>query len=168
MPLGPDMRPDTPLYADSVEMVLAFLDFQRATLLWKMEGLTDGQLRQAMVPSGTSLLAMLKHCAYVERWWFQYVFAGEEDTDVPWMNDDADADWRLEPGEDFESLKKIYLDQIGISRRICTGVTWDRLAKYEPQARSFGWVATHMLEEVARHVGQADILREMLDESVGE
>ena len=63
-----DTRPEPPDVAGEAETLSGFLDFQRATLLWKLEGLDDEQLRRPMVPSGTSLLGMVKHLAYVERW----------------------------------------------------------------------------------------------------
>ncbi|HET9556217.1 MAG TPA: DUF664 domain-containing protein, partial [Actinomycetota bacterium] len=65
-----DTRPEPPDVAGEAETLSGFLDFQRATLLWKLEGLDDEQLRRPMVPSGTSLLGMVKHLAYVERGWF--------------------------------------------------------------------------------------------------
>jgi hypothetical protein len=66
--MSEDIRPDPPMAAPPVEMLSAFLDFHRATLLWKIEGLTDEELRRPMVPSGTCLLGIVKHSAYVERW----------------------------------------------------------------------------------------------------
>ena len=65
-----DDRPEPPYLGDEAETLAGFLDFHRATLLWKLEGLDDEQLRRPMVPSGTSLLGLVKHLAYVERWWF--------------------------------------------------------------------------------------------------
>ena len=94
-------RPETPKAAPPIEMIGAFLDFQRATLLWKVSGLTDEQLRRPMVPSGTCLLALVKHSAAVETSWFQTKFAG---LDVPntWTRTIPDGDWRLEPDDTAE------------------------------------------------------------------
>jgi uncharacterized damage-inducible protein DinB len=91
-----DTRPIPPLEAGEKDLLVAWLDFHRSTLLMKDDGVTDEDLRRAMVPSGTSLLGLVKHLAYVERWWFRQVFAGEE-VDFPWTDDDPDADWRIEP-----------------------------------------------------------------------
>ena len=74
-----------------------FLDFQRATLLWKLEGLDDEQLRRPMVPSGTSLLGMVKHLAYVERGGSSR--SGPARRSPPLDREDPDADWRIEPDE---------------------------------------------------------------------
>ena len=73
-----DPRPDPPLAAPPLAMLEAFLDFHRETLLWKIAGLSDEELRRPMVPSGVCLLGIVKHSAYVERWWFRSVFAGED------------------------------------------------------------------------------------------
>src|SRR5919106_4933405 len=91
-----ETRPRPPLEASEKDMLVAWLDFHRSTLLMKVHGLSDEDLRRAMVPSGTSLLSLVKHLAYVERWWFRQVFAGEA-VDFPWTDDDPDADWRNEP-----------------------------------------------------------------------
>lgn len=53
------------------EVLLGFLDHSRQTVLDICEGLTEEQLRRPMVPSGTSLLGMVKHLAYAEGGWFQ-------------------------------------------------------------------------------------------------
>lgn len=165
-----DRRPEPPLAASPVEMLSAFLDFQRATLLWKMSGLDDEQVRRPIVRSGTSLLAMLKHSAHVERWWFQVVFAGR---DVPmiWTREDPDADWRLEDGETQESIVSLYQQETAISRELVAGRDWNEVAKIQGHRASnhtLGWILSHMVEEVARHVGQADIIREQIDGATGE
>ena len=165
--MSDDTRPDPPLAAAPVEMLSAFLDFHRATLLWKIEGLTDEQLRRPMVPSGTSLLALVKHSAYVERFWFRRVFAGE-DVEIPWSKDDPDADWRLEPADTSGAIIVLYGDEIARSRAIVAGAAWDDLAKASPQGHTLGWILTHMVEEVARHNGHADILRKQIDGKTGE
>ena len=102
-----DHRPEPPLAAPPKETVGGFLDFLRATILWKVEGLSDEDLRRSLVPSGWSLLGMVKHLAFVERWWFRIVFAGE-DLPVPWTEDDPDADWRVEPGETTAEILALY------------------------------------------------------------
>ena len=66
--MDPDTRPEPPFAAPARDMVEAFLDFQRATLLWKIEGVSDEDLRRPMTPSGVCLLGIVKHLAFVERW----------------------------------------------------------------------------------------------------
>lgn len=86
-----DDRPVPPFAAPPVEMVAGLLDFLRATILWKVEGLEDDALLRSAVPSGITLLGMVQHLAMVERFWFRIVFAGE-DVSIPWTEADPDAD----------------------------------------------------------------------------
>ena len=165
-----DARPEPPHVAGEAETVSGFLDFQRATLLWKLEGLDDEQLRRAMVPSGTSLLGIVKHLAYVERGWFQRVWAGQEIT-VPWTEEDPDADWRIEPDETTQDVLALYEGECARSREIVAAASSLDEAVVHPRWKeelSRRWILAHMIEETARHVGHADILREQLDGAVGE
>ncbi len=165
--MSEDTRPNPPHAAAPVEMLAAFLDFLRATLLWKTEGLTDEELRRPLVPSGTCLLGLVKHSAYVERWWFQMVFAGL-DVPVPWSDSDPDADWRIEPTDTTADIVTLYRAETARSREIVAGASWDDRAKRPGKDHTLGWILSHMVEEVARHVGHADILRELIDGKTGE
>jgi uncharacterized damage-inducible protein DinB len=165
-----DNRPEPPHVGSEADTLRGFLDFHRATLLWKLEGLDDEQLRRAMVPSGTSLLGLVKHLAYVERSWFQRVWAGQE-VSFPWTQDDPDADWRIEPDETTEDIVALYNGECDRSRQIVAAASALDEAVVHPrwkEAVSRRWILTHMIEETARHVGHADILREQLDGVVGE
>jgi uncharacterized damage-inducible protein DinB len=165
-----DNRPEPPLLGDETETLAGFLDYHRATLLWKLEGLDDEQLRRAMVPSGTSLLGLVKHLAYVERWWFQGVWAGQE-VSFPWTKEDPDADWRIEPDETTEDVLALYDGECDRSREIVAVASSLDEAVVHPRWKeevSRRWILVHMIEETARHVGHADILREQLDGAVGE
>jgi uncharacterized damage-inducible protein DinB len=160
-------RVDPPLEASEFEMLRSFLDYHRATLLRKVDGVSDEDLRKPMVPSGTSLLGMVKHLAYVEQWWFRTVFRDEE-VRYPWTEEDPDADWRIEPDESTEQIIELYRYSCALSREITAAALPDdkaRNAKFEGTMR---WILLHMIEETARHNGHADILRELIDGAVGE
>ena len=160
-------RPEPPLAGPPKELVEGFLDFLRATLLWKLDGLSDEDLRRSLVPSGWSLLGMVKHIAYVERSWFRKVFLGETVT-FPWTEADPDADWRIEPGETTAQVLDLYRDECARARAIVAAASWDDLAVRADEPRSLGWILTHMVEETARHCGHADLVREQLDGATGE
>ena len=165
-----DNRPDPPLLAGEAETLAGFLDYHRATLLWKLEGLDDEQLRRPMVPSGTSLLGLVKHLAYVERSWFQRVWAGQE-VSVPWTKEDPDADWRIEPDETTADVLALYRGECDRSREIVAAASSLDEAVTHPrwgEQLSRRWILVHMIEETARHVGHADILREQIDGATGE
>src|SRR6476620_3936415 len=87
------------LVAGERETLLAFLDYLREAVLIKASGLDDEALRRALVPSGTSLLGLVKHLTMVEVAWFQWSFAGF-DVPVP--------DQRLEPDDTTESVFAAY------------------------------------------------------------
>jgi len=152
---------------------MGFLDWQRATLLMKVDGVSDEDLRRPMVPSGTTLLGMVKHLAYVERSWFQSVFAARV-VDFPWTDDDPDADFRIEPDESTAGIVDLYETECQKSREIVADASLDDIARGEagvndPRRRfSLRWILVHMIEETARHNGHADILREMIDGTTGE
>jgi uncharacterized damage-inducible protein DinB len=163
-----DTRPEPPYAGTEAETLTAYLDFHRATLLMKVDGLDDERLRRPMVPSGTSLLGIVKHLAYVERWWFTQVFAGQQAT-YPWTEDDPDADWRIEPEETTEQILRLYRDECDRSRGIvAASSSLDDIVQHPRRELSKRWILVHMIEETARHNGHADILREQLDGRTGE
>jgi uncharacterized damage-inducible protein DinB len=162
-----DDRPGPPDAGEEKETLEGFLDFHRATLLKKVDGLDDEQLRRSMTPSGLSLLGLVKHLAYVERWWFQAVFAGR-DVDFPWTDQDPDADFRVEPDESTETVLVLYRDETAKSREICATGDLNSLAKAHRTQHSLRWIMNHMIEETARHNGHADLMREALDGVTGE
>ena len=144
------------------------MDYHRATLLMKIDGVSDTDLRRPMVPSGTTLLGMVKHLAYVERWWFRRVFL-DQDVSFPWTDDDPDADFRIEENETTEDIVRLYQGECEEIRAVVRDASLDDMARFEPRSDfSLRWILTHMIEETARHNGHADILREQIDGSTGE
>ncbi len=160
-------RKDPPLTGPEHAMLEAFLDYHRATLLQKVAGVSDADLRRRLVPSLTTLLGLVKHLAYVERSWFQIAFAGE-DLPVPWTEQDPDPDFRIEPDETTESILAFYREQVARSRAIAATATLDEQAKGPGRECTLRWIMLHMIEETARHNGHADILRELIDGATGE
>ncbi len=160
-------QPRTVYTAKGHETLSAFLDYLRETVLWKVDGVSDEEARRPMVASGTSLGGILKHLAFVERFWFRSVFAGE-DVEFPWSEDDPDADFRVEEWETVAGLSEFYRAEIERSRAIAAGVALKVQAANADFAISLRWVLVHMIEETARHAGHADILREMVDGETGD
>jgi uncharacterized damage-inducible protein DinB len=153
------------------ESLKVSLDRHRDAVLWKLEGLSDGDLRRQLVPSGTSLLGLVKHLAYVERSWFQGVWASQR-VSFPWTREDPDADWRIEPGETTQDILDLYNGECDRSREIVAAASsLDEVVEH-PRHQGWKmnrrWILTHMIEETGRHVGHADILREQLDGATGE
>ena len=159
-----------PSIADEREMLRSFLDYHRATLAWKCDGLSDEDLRrQSMPPSTLSLLGLVRHLAEVERTWFRRVI-NAEDIPLVWSDTgdfqvaydatgsgraEAFAAWQAE----VEHSRRIErdaesLDVIGHQR------SWD-------EDVSLRLVMLHMIHEYARHNGHADLIREGIDGTVG-
>ena len=150
------------------ESLWVALDRHRDAVLWKLEGLDDASQRRVMVPSGTSLLGLVKHLAAVEYGWFCETF-GREAERMPFDEEDPDADLRVEPEERTEDILAFYdrartaadkaIGEIGLEE---TGTAWFG------EAVSMRWVLIHMVEETARHAGHVDILRELTDGKTGD
>ena len=155
------MRQAVPRTGDEKSTLVALLDVQRAVIRTKVDGLDDQTVRRQLVSSGTSLLAIVKHLGYVERWWFRIVFTGD-DADYPASDDDPDADWRLDDRDTVGGVLAFYEDECERSRAVVAGAALDDLAARHERV-SLRWILAHMLQETARHAGQADILRELID-----
>ncbi|MBG6104174.1 putative damage-inducible protein DinB [Micromonospora vinacea] len=159
-----------PVTGDERETLRAFLDFHRATLALKCEGLSDEELRQqSMPPSTLSLLGLVRHLAEVERAWFRRVIDGA-DIGLVWSETgdfqqayDASSATRAEAFAAWER-------EVEHARRIeraaaSLDVTGRNVRSGE--AVSLRLVMLHLIHEYARHNGHADFLREGIDGVVG-
>ncbi|MFF4378020.1 DinB family protein [Kitasatospora sp. NPDC001547] len=151
-------------------MLRGFLDFHRATLALKCEGLTDEQLRlRSSPPSALSLLGLVRHMAEVERTWFRRVINGE-DLPLVWSGD-GDYQAAYDPaGATRDEAFTAWQTEVEHSRRI--ELAADSLDVTGHQARwdaevSLRLVMLHLIHEYARHNGHADFLREAIDGVVG-
>jgi uncharacterized damage-inducible protein DinB len=168
----PDLtRAEPPLVCDERTMLVGWLDYHRATLAWKCDGLAPDQLAMRSIPPSTlSLLGLVRHMAEVERGWFRIDMAGQ---DVPALysspaNRDGDFDDidQADAVEAFASwagecdFARDFVDQAPDFDVLSTG----------PRTELFSlrWVMTHMIEEYARHNGHADLLRQCIDGVTGD
>jgi uncharacterized protein DUF664 len=147
---------------DALGTLTALLDYQRASLVRKVDGLTTAQAAWSPVPSGTSLLWLIGHMADAEQTWIVRRFAGLP-VDLPGgattgVTDDLDrsvaayrATWKV--------VDTIVAD-VSDPGELCRG------DDTEPPCNLL-WVMAHLLEETARHAGHADILRELVDGQTG-
>ena len=164
--------PDT--LTDPRELLLAYLDYYRAALLRKLDGMAEEDLRTSRLPSGWTPLALLKHLAFVERRWFRWGFAAE-DVDPVWGEEDPETKkWHVGPEETAEQIRALFLDECARSRAIVATADLRRTARTgggfnPPDHRpALIWILFHMLQEYARHVGQLDVVRELTDGVTGE
>jgi uncharacterized damage-inducible protein DinB len=165
----PNALSDLPSNADERTTLVAFLEWQRATLARKCDGLTAEQLRRrAARPSTLSLLGLVRHLADVERGWFRrtlaqedvpVIYSSESDPDGEFDNvdsanaDEAFATWRAECDRAREIVASHGLDDTGRQRK--------------GHVVSLRWILVHMVEEYSRHNGHADLLRQRIDGAVG-
>ena len=139
-----------------------FLDYLRECMVAKAEGLDNESLRRSTVPSGTSLLGLVKHLTMAETYWFQHVFVGN-DVRVPASD--------LEEGDTTASVVAGYQSACRVANEIVAAC--DDLDRpgvrtgTRPVHLSLRWILVHMIEETARHAGHADIIREQIDGQVG-
>lgn len=156
--------------SDERRALSASLDYHRATILMKLDGLDEEQVRRPMVPTGLTLLGIVKHLEAVEHGWFQVRFAGSSETYLYSTPDDLDADFRIEEDETTQEIVDRYVEACDQSRSIVAGASsLDEL--FEAPRRGdcdLRWLLLHMIEETARHNGHADILRELIDGVTGD
>ena len=142
----------------------AMLEDNRNSLVECVEGLSEQDARRRLVPSLTTPLSLLKHCCAVERSWFQRRLAAlpEERWDGYARGDDAS--WHLAADDTVASVIAEYRAAAARSREIAARYDLDDTIVHDVIGTiSLRWIYVHMIEELARHAGHADILREQLD-----
>jgi len=162
-------RAEPPFVLPEREMLESWLDYHRATLLWKCEGLSDEQLkRRSVEPSTMSLLGLVRHMAEVERNWFRRVLAGEDAPGVFYDDDNPDGDFDLVDRADVASDLEHFDNEVAAARAIAAAHQLDDTGIRHGEPCSLRWIYAHMIEEYARHNGHADFLRERIDGVTGD
>lgn len=157
--------------ASPEQVFLSYLDYFRASVADKLDGLDEQELRSSRLPSGWTPLELLKHLIAMERRWMVWGFEGER-VDDPWF-DRRDDRWYVAPEETLgdlldaldasgrrtrEIVEGLSLDDVGMPGERWNGADPPRLER----------VLFHVLQEYARHAGHLDIVRELADGTVGE
>jgi len=160
-----------PLQADERATLEGWLDFYRATLVARCEGLTDDQLRTAAVPpSPLTLLGLLQHAAEVERNWFRRVLLGEDAAPLygtPAEQTGQDGGFELADDATLAGARATWEDEVAHSRAACAALGLDETSPFMGAQVTLRWVYSHMIAEYARHAGHADLLRERIDGATG-
>ncbi|NYG06426.1 putative damage-inducible protein DinB [Phycicoccus badiiscoriae] len=156
-----------PYTADEKSVLLAALRSHRDVMLWKLEGLSDEEVRRPMVPSGTNLLGLVKHLANAEYGWFCETF-GRPTEPLTDISQDPEADMRAAAGETTEEIVAFYRRAAAASDAAIHELALeDTGTAYTGRTVSLRWVLVHMIEDTVRHAGHADILRELIDGGTG-
>ena len=155
---------------DERPMLEAFLEYHRATLAWKCDGLSADQLRDRAVPPSTmSLLGLVRHMAEVERGWFRRVLAGEDARPIYSSQGNEDGDFDDVDTADVHEAFMAWDIEIENARMVAAAAAdLDVAGSRRGEPVSLRWIYVHMIEEYARHNGHADLLRERIDGVTGE
>ena len=150
-------------------MLEEWLDYERATLAVKCDGLDDDQLHiRAVPPSTMSLLGLVRHMADVEANWFRRVLTGEDRPGIYWSDDNLDGDFDDVAGASVALDFATWRAECDNARAVATRMSLDDYGTRKGERVSLRWVFVHMIEEYARHNGHADLLRECVDGVTGE
>jgi uncharacterized damage-inducible protein DinB len=157
---------------DPREILLQQLSYYRATLLAKLEGLSHQQLTSSVLPSGWSPLGLLKHLVYMERRWMQWGFEAEQVPD-PWGDHDPNSEgWLVTPEDTVADLTERLAAIAARTEAVASNADLTERARlggrFSSDPPTLGWILAHVLQEYARHLGHLDVVRELIDGSVGE
>ena len=159
MPDKTDHRPPQTGAGEKATLV-EFLNYLRRAMQSNLAGAPEPQVRTAGVPSGTSVLGLVKHLSHVER----FYFLGEDVSD--WS-----ATFRPTSGDTIDSVAASYAEAVAQANEIieaCEDLSQPAPRSARPQAApAMRWILVHMIEETGRHAGHADILREQIDGATG-
>lgn len=151
-----------------------YLEVARDALLWKLDGVSEYDVRRPLTPTGTNLLGLVKHLAVVEFGYFGDTFGRPHGERFSWDGREQ------EPNEDmFSTADETRDDIIALYRRATAhaDATIDALSLDDTgtvpwwpddvNPVTLHWILVHMIAETHRHAGHADIVREQIDGAIG-
>ena len=151
-----------------------YLQTARDALLWKLDGLGEYDVRRPMTPTGTNLLGLLKHLAYVEMGYFGPTFGRPVPEVDPWLRDDVEinADMWATADQSREDVLALYRRAWAVTDATVRQLPLDaagRVPWWDPdrQAVTLHQILVHVIAETNRHAGHADIVRELIDGASG-
>lgn len=160
-------RPDEAVPADEMTMLRGWLDHLRGSAVYKVEGLDSEQLRWRPSPTANSLGGIVMHLGYCERWWLRAVFAGEE-MDLSWTEDRFAGSFVVPDGWSADDVVAFYRAETTAADAVLEAAeSLDLPSAGEMRPTTLRWIVTHLVEELARHVGHMDITRELVDGRTG-
>lgn len=162
------------LSTDPKAILLEYLQRGRAALLWKLEGLSEYDVRRPMTPTATNLLGVVKHVASVEAGYLGDTFGRPFPEELPWFADGAElnADMWATADESREQIVDLYHRTSAHADETIGALPVDAVGRvpWWPAERAevtLHRILVHMIAETERHAGQLDIVRELIDGEVG-
>jgi uncharacterized damage-inducible protein DinB len=150
-----------------------YLQDAREALLWKLDGLSEYDIRRPLTPTGTNLLGIVKHLASVELEYFGPVFGRPTGVQLPWISADAEpnADMWATPDESRAEIVALYERSGQLADETISALPLDAPGRVpwwgDHGAVTLHRIVVHMIAESQRHAGQADIVRELIDGEAG-
>lgn len=150
----------------------SYLKGARETLVWKLDGLGEYDIRRPLTPTGTNLLGLVKHSAGSHFRYFGQVFGRKPDFSLPWLLTDVEpnADLWAAPGETREDIVAVYRGTWAVADATIAELPLDAVGEvpwWGGAGVTLHHVLAHVTAETQRHAGHADIVRELIDGSAG-
>jgi hypothetical protein len=140
----------------------AFLDEHRSELTRCLDGLSEEQARRSLVPSGTTLLGLVKHATFLEKVWFDEAVTCRPRAEIG-IPASPDESFILDDDDTIATIEQAHLAACESSRRLTSTLQLEDILHGNRRGPlPLRWVYLHMLRELAQHCGHADILREQL------
>ena len=172
----------TPVPGDAKATLQRYLQEARDAIVWKTDGLSERDLRLPRTPTGTNLLGLVKHCATVEIGYLGPTFGRPwpRPEQVPWFapwiddavpEDDPQADFYATESESAAELLELYRQVWEFADRTIAELPLDAPGHVpwwgDDGAVDLHTVLVHLVAELQRHAGHADVVREGVDGAVG-
>lgn len=169
---------EPPVAGNEIDTLIGALERQRRTFAWKAGGLDSEALNTTVGRSSITLGGLLKHLSLVEEYHFSKRLHGNEMSE-PWhagnWDENPDWDWTSAAYDDPADLYELWNTSVERSRTLIdqaiAGGGLDQLLDEtypDGSSPSLRRVMIDIIEEYARHVGHADLIRESIDGLVGE
>ncbi len=159
---------------DHKDTLQRYLQTAREALVWKLEGLSEYDIRRPMTRTGTNLLGLVKHMASVEAGYLGDSFGRPSPESLPWFADDAEpnADMWATADESRADIVDLYHRVWAHSDNTIDALSLDSVGAvpWWPEGRreaTLHEILVHLTTETHRHAGHADIVREVIDGAVG-
>jgi hypothetical protein len=151
-------------HGDERVVLTGWLDWQRATVRRKVEGLSDDDAYRSLLPTSPRMCvaALVSHLRWTERGWFAASFPSTAGAN---FTGDDGGGWEF-PRKSLASLVNDYEAECDVSRRVIASLDLGMTQEFTPPQFtpvSVRWILAHMIDETARHLGHLDLLREQLD-----
>ncbi|WP_130511389.1 DinB family protein [Krasilnikovia cinnamomea] len=151
-----------------------YLQAARDALLWKLDDLSEYDVRRPLVPTGTNLLGLIKHLAGVEAGYFGETFGRPFGQPLPWMDAGAEpnADMWATADESRAEITDLYRRVRAHADATIDALALDAVGRVpwwppEHNEVTLHRILTHVIAETHRHAGHADIVRELIDGAAG-